>query len=145
MVEASRLLLICAALLPFMISASPSPDAGNAYDTWPPFAFTQLTSAGNDTYNPRNPYNILINYELGMHCVGFDMSYCCIIPPYNSIQAQAVRSGSAGARPLLLSPTDDIKLAYSVRDNSYSEGNKMKYWQVLKDVSGSGMMVQPRR
>ncbi len=43
---------------------------------------------GEIFYNPKNPYNIFSNYELGMHCVGFDVSYCCIIPSYNSIQAQ---------------------------------------------------------
>ncbi len=122
------------------------------YDTNPPFGLsllspvkTKMESAGIEAtvYTPKNPYNIFINYELGMHCVSFDMSYCCIIPPYNSIQAQAVRSGLDGARPRLLSPEDRIKLYYTVRDNSYSEGNKMKYWQVLKDVSGTGRMDNP--
>lgn len=94
-------------------------------------------------YDPRGPYAIFINYELGMHCVGFDISYCCVIPPYNSIQAQAVRTGTAGTLPRLLSPDDGISLVYSVRDNSYSEGNKMKYWQVPKDVSGNGNMDDP--
>ena len=78
-----------------------------------------------------------------MHCVGFDISYCCIIPPYNSIQAQAVQVGFQGEKPRLLSPDDRVKLYYPVKDNSYSEGNKMKYWQVLKDVSGDGTMNDP--
>ncbi len=94
-------------------------------------------------YDPKGPYAIFINYELGMHCVGFDISYCCVIPPYNSIQAQAVSTGLKGERPRLLSPDDGISLAYSVRDNSYSEGNKMKYWQVPKDVYGDGRMDDP--
>ena len=68
----------------------------------PPFELTLLaplkvdmeTTAGETAaFAPRNPYNIFINYELGMRCVGFDMSYCRIIPPYNSIQGQAVQSG----------------------------------------------------
>ncbi|MBI5583655.1 MAG: hypothetical protein HY892_07505 [Deltaproteobacteria bacterium] len=71
------------------------------------------------------------------------MSHCCIIPPYNSVQAQAVRSGLDQAAPRLLSPEDQIKLSYSIKDNSYSEGNKMRYWQVGKDVSGSGAMNGP--
>ncbi len=29
---------------------------------------------------PINDYNITINYELGMHCTGFDFTYCCILP-----------------------------------------------------------------
>ena len=116
-----------------------------AYDPRPPFAFTLLHPAPGKTsaYEPRDPYAVFINYELGMHCVGFDISYCCIIPPYNSIQAQAVRTGLNGALPRLLSPADGVQLRYSVRDNSYSEGNKMKYWQVAKDVAGNGTMNEP--
>ena len=121
------------------------------YDPAPPFTLTASTPASatpgaegeEAVFGPGNPYNIFINYELGMHCVGFDMSYCCIIPPYNSIQAQAIRSGAAGGLPRLLTPEDGIRLYYSLDDNSYSEGNKMKYWQVLKDVSGKGTMGSP--
>jgi hypothetical protein len=36
-------------------------------------------------------FKIMMNYELGMHCTGFEFSYCCILPPYNSIVAQVVR------------------------------------------------------
>jgi mono/diheme cytochrome c family protein len=118
----------------------------------PPFKLTQLKKveikAGIPAkivaaYDPKNPYNIFINYELGMHCVGFDISYCCVIPPYNSVQAQPVMSGSKGKKPKLLSPDDGVKLYYYIRDNSYSEGNKMKFWQVAKDVNGNGKMGDP--
>ena len=27
-----------------------------------------------------------------MHCTGFDFSYCCVLPPYNSILAQVVKT-----------------------------------------------------
>ncbi|HEX9020702.1 MAG TPA: hypothetical protein VF903_05535, partial [Nitrospirota bacterium] len=118
------------------------------YSPSPPFTTARLKSASlTETaaklYDPKDPYVIFINYELGMHCVGFDISYCCVIPPYNSIQAQAVKTGAGGERPRLLSPDDGLSLAYSVRDNSYSEGNKMKYWTVSKDVSGKGKMDDP--
>jgi hypothetical protein len=33
-----------------------------------------------------------MNYELGMHCTGFDFSYCCVLPPYNSILAQVIKT-----------------------------------------------------
>ena len=117
-----------------------------AYDGRPPFGLTLLetVTVGDETvYQPKNPYNITINYELGMHCVGFDLSYCCIIPPYNSIQSQAVQSGLQGEKPRLLSPENEVTLHYAIRDNSYSEGNKMRYWQVPKDVSGKGTMSEP--
>ncbi len=100
-------------------------------------------TGGTALFGPKNAYNIFVNYELGMHCVGFDMSYCCIIPPYNSIQAQVIRSAGAAEGPDLLTDEDKVKLHYFVRDNSYSEGNKMKYWQVLKDANGNGRLDDP--
>jgi len=115
-----------------------------AYDKNPPFklnklkAYTEIDAKGNKIkgYEPKNDYNVFINYELGMHCVGFSMDYCCVIPPYNSIQAQAVASGESGKLPKLLSPDDDVKLYYYTKDNSYSEGNKMKYWSVMPMSGG---------
>ncbi len=41
---------------------------------------------------PKNTFNIMMNYELGMHCTGFEFSYCCVLPPYNSILAQVVKT-----------------------------------------------------
>jgi hypothetical protein len=148
-------LLLCSVLssvIAIIIYSAFAATEEQGYDANPPFALGLLdpyegspAAAGEraDYFNPRNPYNIFINYELGMHCVGFDVSYCCIIPPYNSIQAQAVRAGRRGARPVFLTPDENITLHYSLKDNSYSEGNKMKYWRALKDVSGKGTMGSP--
>jgi mono/diheme cytochrome c family protein len=119
--------------------------ASASYDQNPPFSLSGLKKttvkvSGKKVkaYQPINEYNVFVNYELGMHCVGFDMSYCCVIPPYNSIQAQAIKSGADGKLPKFISDHDNFKLYYYTKDNSYSEGNKMKYWNVLKDVDGNG-------
>ena len=117
------------------------------YDTNPPFSLENLELIKYDAegkkieaYNPSSQYRIFVNYELGMHCVGFEMSYCCVIPPYNSIQSQAVETGLNGKLPSLITPDSNKKLYYYTKDNSYSEGNKMKYWGVMKDVDGNGHM-----
>ena len=47
--------------------------------------------AQNTAAIPPNDYNIMVFYELGMHCTGFDLSYCCVLPPYNSVLAQIVK------------------------------------------------------
>jgi hypothetical protein len=39
-------------------------------------------------------FKIMMNYELGMHCTGFEFAYCCVLPPYNSILAQVVKPQS---------------------------------------------------
>ncbi len=108
------------------------------------------STAKVDPLKPVNDYNITINYELGMHCTGFDFTYCCVLPPYNSIQSQVVKT-STGRRkfPELLEadPNDPgvlvdgkkrFRLAYGHIDNTYSEGNKLKYWDVPYDIDGDG-------
>ncbi len=95
---------------------------------------------------PPRDYLILINYELGMHCTGFDFAYCCILPPYNSILAQVVKTERSGKKPVLLgSDPDDseilvdgekrFKLSYTHEDpdgipNTYSASKKLVYWGV---------------
>jgi hypothetical protein len=103
-----------------------------------------------DTTKPRNDYNIAINYELGMHCTGFDFSYCCVLPPYNSVQSQVIKTAkNAGDRPKVLGsdPNDAgvlvdgnkrMRLAYGFVDNTYSEGAKLSYWSVPYDINGDG-------
>lgn len=108
------------------------------------------TAAGMDTAKPKNEYNISINYELGMHCTGFDFSYCCVLPPYNSIQSQVIKTapGDRKMPEMLESDPDDpaivvdgrkrMKLAYGHVDNTYSEGSKLSYWSVPYDVNNNG-------
>jgi hypothetical protein len=99
---------------------------------------------------PKNDYNITINYELGMHCTGFDFSYCCVLPPYNSVQAQVIKTATGPRRyPELLEADEDdpailvdrrdrFKLAYGHTDNTFSEGTKLRYWSIPYDVDGDG-------
>ncbi len=103
-----------------------------------------------DPSKPKNDYNITINYELGMHCTGFDFSYCCILPPYNSIQSQVIKTARGpkdkprllGADPkdptILVDGDKRFKLEYGHVDNTYSEGAKLYYWTVPYDVDGDG-------
>jgi hypothetical protein len=117
-------------------------------------AVAEVQAAGESmnaaTDKPKNDYNITINYELGMHCTGFDFTYCCVLPPYNSIQSQVIKS-STGPRKfpelleadaadpgVLIDGKKRFKLAYGHVDNDYSEGNKLKYWDVPYDVNGDG-------
>ncbi|MDD2450354.1 hypothetical protein [Sulfurovum sp.] len=120
--------------------------AKSDYPMNPPFALDKLEKVkinGDEGFQAKQDYSMFVNYELGMHCVGFEMSYCCVIPPYNSIQSQAIQIGKNGKLPKLLTPEDKVKLYYNTRDNSYSEGNKMKYWSVPKDVDGDGHFDSP--
>ncbi len=102
-------------------------------------------------------YRIMINYELGMHCTGFDFEYCCILPPYNSIQAQVVKVGTGKKLPRLLDriePDDPtvlvdpdtgrrLRLKYELTDNSFSEGGKLVYWKAPFDMDRNGNPTDP--
>ena len=103
-----------------------------------------------DIHKPKNDYNITINYELGMHCTGFDFSYCCVLPPYNSIQTQVIKTATGKKKfPELLEADEDdpdilvdgkkrFKLNYGFVGNTYSEGAKLSYFHVPYDVNGDG-------
>jgi len=103
-----------------------------------------------NTQKPKNDYNISINYELGMHCTGFDFSYCCVLPPYNSTQSQVIKTATGPKKwPELLEAAEDdpavvedgdkrMKLAYGFIGNTYSEGSKLKYWDVPYDINKDG-------
>ena len=62
-------------------------------------------------------FKMTMNYELGMHCTGFEFAYCCVLPPYNSIVAQITKPqtiptrgrarNQAAAFPRLLDATED--------------------------------------
>jgi len=117
-----------------------------SYDKAPPFGIDKLEAVkvnGKTAYQPKADYSMFVNYELGMHCVGFDMSYCCVIPPYNSIQSQAIKIGKGDTLPKLMTPDDNVKVFAYTKDNTFSEGNKMRYWTVAKDADGDGHLDSP--
>jgi hypothetical protein len=111
------------------------------------FAAIQAQSADRYSIPPRE-YIITIHYDLGMHCTGFDLSYCCILPPYNSILAQVIKTaGKPYELPKILSETDlqpqGQILWYEHENNTYSEGPKMLYWNVPVDVNEDGDYRDP--
>jgi hypothetical protein len=112
-----------------------------------PAVQTDATTPG--ATKPKNEYNITLNYELGMHCTGFDFTYCCVLPPYNSIQSQVIKTATGSSSPVLLGADPEhpevlvdgerrMKIEYGFIDNTYSEGSKLLYWNVPYDVNGDG-------
>jgi len=49
-------------------------------------------------FAPQTDFKIMMNYELGMHCTGFEFAYCCVLPAYNSILAQVVKPNQTAAQ-----------------------------------------------
>lgn len=102
---------------------------------------TTSTTSGSLSFSitpPKNTFNILMNYELGMHCTGFEFSYCCVLPPYNSILAQVVKTQqnllNGTAFPRLLEADPNVGLDFLLqrptvlRDTELdASGNFKKY------------------
>jgi hypothetical protein len=84
-------------------------------------------------------------------------SYCCILPPYNSIQAQVVKVGVGTQAPRLLDRVDPgdptllvdpdsgrrFRIRYELVDNSFSEGGKLVYWKAPFDMHRTGNSSDP--
>jgi Bacterial Ig domain len=77
-------------------------------------------------------FKIMMNYELGMHCTGFEFSYCCILPPYNSIVAQVVKPQQPGS---LVSNADYPRLLQGDPDNGLDGLGRAT---VLRDYDDAG-------
>ena len=92
-------------------------------------------------------YKMTMNYELGMHCTGFEFAYCCVLPPYNSIVAQITKpqtiptpngrnpSNPAAAFPRLLDASDTegldlLNRETVLRDLSLDGAGNFKKYQV---------------
>lgn len=107
-----------------------------------------LTAQEKLTQLPAQSYLITIHYDLGMHCTGFDLSYCCVLPPYNSILAQVIRTATKSDElPHVLSgddlKKDNMTLWYEHEKNTFSEGPKLLYWNVPFDVNRNGVLNEP--
>jgi len=94
-------------------------------------------------------FKIMMNYELGMHCTGFEFSYCCILPPYNSIVAQVVKPQTPGE------PQSSADFARLLEGDPNNGLDLLGRQTVLRDYDGDGNIqkyyleyshdAQPRR
>jgi hypothetical protein len=87
-------------------------------------------------------YHILANNDLGMHCVDADFSVFSILPPYNVVNAQVIRTDSSG-RPALLDDRSVVLRYSAVADasgsiNSRSSG-KSNFWRYAARVYGADL------
>jgi len=70
-------------------------------------------------------YVILVNNDLGMHCMNRDHATLSILPPYNNLNAQVIERGDVSRLPRLV--TTGVTLEYSIPGNTYSVG-KTNFW-----------------
>ena len=87
-------------------------------------------------------FKILATNDLGMHCVDADFSVFSILPPYNVVNAQVVRTDSTG-RPSLITGSA-LNLRYSaVADANGSinsrSADKTNFWRYAARVYGANL------
>jgi hypothetical protein len=68
---------------------------------------------------------LLVDNDLGMHCMNRDHAYLSILPPYNTLNAQVVVRGDAATLPRV--ETAGVTLEYAIIGNTYSVG-KTDFW-----------------
>ena len=83
--------------------------------------------------------------NLGMHCYDADFSVFSILPPFNTVNAQVVRAGSATTNPILL---DNVQAAvtYSAvadarRSINTTSANKTNFWTYVFGLFGANLPV----
>jgi hypothetical protein len=109
-------------------------------------------------FAPQTDFKIMMNYELGMHCTGFEFAYCCVLPAYNSILAQVIKPNQSAAQhggdfPMLLAGDpneglDALGRETVVRDGGELDANGnfkkyvLKYWHDAQDRNDGRGKVQ---
>lgn len=73
--------------------------------------------AGPPPTTGTTPWRVLAANDLGMHCADLDYQVFSILPPFNVVHAQVLATGTATAKPRLLSNTE-ADVAYRATSSS---------------------------
>lgn len=84
-----------------------------------------LVAAGDGSAQLAGDPVILVNNDLGMHCMNKNHNNLSILPPYNNLNAQVIQRGDLNRLPVIL--TSGFTLEYSIPGNTYSVG-KTDFW-----------------
>jgi hypothetical protein len=83
-----------------------------------------------ESFAASGDYKILAWNDLGMHCYSRDFADLAVLPPYNTLWVQVVKTGNP---PELV--TSGIRVEYSYADNTYSVG-KTNFWRYDQALFG---------
>ncbi len=71
--------------------------------------------------------------DLGMHCANKDFQKLCVLPPYNNIKAQVIKTGNSTTLPQIINT--GFTVDYSIPGNTYSVG-KTNFWTYANQLFG---------
>lgn len=87
---------------------------------------------------PLGDFIIVVNNDLGMHCMNKNHANLSVLPPHNTLNAQVIRRGDGASLPQIV--TSGVTLEYSIPGNTYSVG-KTDFWDY--DVPLFGVDLPP--
>jgi len=93
---------------------------------------TDVATVNIHVLSDQPDFKIMMNYELGMHCTGFEFSYCCVLPPYNSILAQVVKPQTPG------NPQSNADFPRLLEGDPHNGLDGLGRETVLRDFDGNG-------
>ncbi len=93
-------------------------------------AATPSPTPGNGTPPPAGAYQLIGWNDLGMHCMNESFANLAILPPYNTLWAQLIRTGDD---PQIV--TDNVVIEYSFQNNTTSS-DKIDFWQYANQLFG---------
>jgi hypothetical protein len=100
------------------------------------------TGGGNGGGGQATAYKIVATNDLGMHCVDADFSVFSILPPYNVVNAQVVRTDTSG-KPSLLTDTNVVLRYSAVADANGSVNSrsldKTNFWRYVSHTYGANL------
>ncbi len=110
----------------FTLPGDPGSYPGAASTSTP--APTATPSRG--TPPPAGEYQLIGWNDLGMHCMNESFANLAVLPPYNTLWAQLIRTGP---EPEIV--TDNVVIEYRFRNNTTSVG-KTDFWQYAGQLFG---------
>ena len=100
------------------------------------------TGGGTGGGGQATAYKIVATNDLGMHCVDADFSVFSILPPYNVVNAQVVRTDTNG-KPSLLTDTNVVLRYSAVADANGSVNSrsldKTNFWRYVSHTYGANL------
>lgn len=79
---------------------------------------------------PTEPYIVIAQNDLGMHCMQNDFSQMMILPPFNTVRAQVIRRG---VEPEIVE--SGVTVSYRLPTNTHS-ADKTNFWRYVQALMG---------
>ncbi len=124
-----RILLAVILAAPFLLAQCRFDPGAGSQDGARPGVLQSLNA--DNKVEESSPFVVLAYNDLGMHCMNQDFSEFMILPPYNTLHAQVIRTD--GDKPQVV--TGGVSVDYYFPNNT-SSSNKTNFWDYCQSLLG---------